>query len=298
MESNSETLPMVTGEQLEHEGAPVIVESHVRDEKTGATYVHKDLVERVKPWENEAHVGPVNETIALGDIESFAAYVAAYSGFEPGNADKDERETLVTWNNSHLHAVLDYHTVTPGRCGWVVEHRFARSREWLAWASLCAGALTQQQAVEKLEDLADGILEPPPADFMAILRGLRANVRREAVSEYLENGDTKFSFRAEASVQSTTRGEGVSTVTLPSEIRIRIPVLLGHTQPAADRDVLVPVVYDLDVKVRAAVDENSHVTLRFSIPKADKVLDEVIAERVAAAKELLGEAFTVYRAAE
>lgn len=276
----------------------VIVTEAWRDEVTGATYVHKDFDLAVEPWADEAHIGPVSESIALGDVESFAAYVAAYSGFEPGAEDQDERETLITWNTAHLHAVLDYHTSTPGRCGWSVEHRFARSREWLAWTSLCAGPLTQQQAVDKLEDLADGIVEPASANLMTILRGLRANVKREAVTEFQPDGSTKVSFTASSEVRSTAR-EGVESLTVPQELQIRIPVLHGHVTPSeADPDKLVPVVYDLAVKVRLGVDSESHVTLRFSMPTADKVLDEVIAERVAAAKALLGEAFTVYRAAD
>lgn len=274
-----------------------VAASH-KDAVTGATWVHKDLVQVQDAWAEEAHIGPVEELVQVGDIESFAGYVQKYSGLEPqeDGTQGDDRATLITWNGARLMAVLDYHTSTPGRCQWRVEHRFARSREWLAWTGLCASAVTQAQAVDKLEDLADGIIEPASADLMTIVRGLRANVKREAVSEFLENGDTKFSFKAETSVNSTARGADMTTVTLPSQIRIRIPVLAGHMTEQDTKQV--PVVYDLDVKVRSAVDGDGHVTLRFSMPQAEKVLETVIAERVAAAKAALGAAFTVYRAAE
>lgn len=298
MESNSETLAAFGGEQLESDRPPVIVEPFHKDPVTGATWVHKDLVKVAEAWEEEAHIGPVAEHVNVGDIESFAGYVQKYSGLEPeeDGTEGDSRETLITWNSARLLAVLDYHTSTPGRCGWLVEHRFARSREWLAWTSLCASAVTQAQAVDKLEDLADGIIEPASADLMTIVRGLRANVKREAVSEFLENGDTKFSFTASTGVTSTARVADMTTVTLPSQIRIRIPVLAGHMTEKDGQQV--PVVYDLDVKVRSAVDGEGHLTLRFAMPQAEKVLEEVIAERVASAKAALGEAFTVFRAAE
>ena len=73
---------------------------------------------------------------------------------------------------------------------------------------------------------------------------------------------------------------------LPPVITIAIPVLKGHG-----------VFYQMDVRLRAFVDDASHLSLRFSLPTAERVLEEVYAEKVAEAKGLLGDAFKLLRAA-
>lgn len=302
----TETLPAFGGEQLQRDGSPIIVEPFYKDPATGATWVHRDLVQVQDAWAEVEHVGPVKEHAKFGDIESFAGYVTHYSG------ERDD-DVFINWNSKRILVLLDYHGSEPGRCQWIAEYPFELSREWKAWMELCGGAKSQQTAVDKLEDLMDGIVEPGGAELMNIIRGLRANVKKEAVSEYLANGDVKVSFAGEASVRSTTGGP--DSVTLPATIKIGIPVLKGHVTAKVDRDghpvdkegnrlpvgapeVMVPVVYALTVKLLASVDNDNHVSLRFSIPQAEKVLEEVIVERVAAAKVLLGEAFNVYRAAD
>jgi hypothetical protein len=43
------------------------------------------------------------------------------------------------------------------------------------------------------------------------------------------------------------------------------------------------------------VDANAHLSLRLAMPQAERVLEEVYAERVAIAKELLGDSSVLLR---
>lgn len=248
------------------------------DDATGAVYVHKDLVQAQAPWANEEHVSPVRVEEALGDVESWCEYIKRHASIEPDHS-------LLTWNQKGLRAVLDY----PNRRQWVTAHPFVQTPEFRAWLSFAnGGAHEQKKAVEFLEDHAPDIFEPAQGDLLNLMRQLTANAAATATVESREDGTADVSFARTASVSS-----GPNKALLPGEITIQIPVLRGHIEENG-----AIVRYKLVLKVRASVDPNAHLALRFTMPQAEVVLEQVYAERVASAKELLGDGYTILRAAD
>jgi hypothetical protein len=165
---------------------------------------------------------------------------------------------------------------------------FRTSLQWDAWRGFASGqAIGQKSAVERLEDLAADIVEPSPADLTGLLRSLRASVNAKASAELRPDGTTSIAFERDSRVAA---GKDVD---LPATFKIAIPVLKGHLNEDG-----VPVLYGLDVRVRVSVDDNAKLALRFTIPSAELALERVYAERVAAAKELLGETFDLLRASD
>jgi hypothetical protein len=259
-----------------------------KDPTTGALYIHADLEQAQAPWEEEDHIPPMRRTENFGDVESFVAYVKRFG-------DVGAYQPLLTWCSRGLVAILDYASgetpevqSEPGRCQWQATLRFVPSVQWQAWTSLANGQpVSQKQAVEKLEDLAEDIKEPAPADLMGLLRSLRASVNAKADAELRPDGTTSIAFTRDTAVKS-----GTSLVDLPSAISIAIPVLKGHVAEGK------PVVYRVQVRVRVSVDDSAHLALRFSIPNAERILEATYEDRVSAAKALLGDQYQLLRAAD
>lgn len=260
----------------------VMIAPFFKDDETGATYVHQDLVKTQEPWAEEAHIPPMSGVEKFGDVESWVAFVGRYA---------DHHRALLKWNSRGLHAVLDYAHVDgePGRCEWQADHPFETSRQWKAWTAFASGqAISQRSAVERLEDLAEDIVEPSAADLMNIIRSLRASANAKAETEIRSDGTTAVTFNQDTTVRSKA-----GDVTLPQFITIAIPVLKGHLTSEGK-----PVTYRLKARVRASVDDVAHLSFRFSIPNAEQVLEDVYADRVKLATELLGDEYELLRAAD
>ncbi len=252
------------------------VVEQVMDPITAAFYVHKDLVQVRGDWEAQDHIGPIKADERFGDVESWGAYVQTYH---------NSLCTLLTWNTAGLRAVLDYHedSETAGRCKWLASMPFVKSGQWQAWAALANGqAVSQRTAVERLEDLAEDIIEPNQADVLAILRSLRANVTANAATELRPDGTTNVTWTKNQTV-SGKAGEAE----LPSTITIGIPVLRGDKQATK-----------VTVRIRASVDNEAHLTFRFTIINAERVLEFVYGERVDEARNLLGPDLPILRSAD
>lgn len=236
----------------------------------------------VEPWAVVDHIPPIKQHEKFGDVESWVSYAITYG---PLGSEH------LTWSERGLRAVLDYHGTEgqPNRCQWIAEHPFELSSQWKAWAQLANGqALSQRRLLESLEDLAEDIRDPDAATIVGILRMLRATVNATAATELHADGSTRVDF-----TKNTTISAG--QVSLPPEIKIGIPVLKGHTEEKDGKQV--PVIYSLPVRLRVSVDDSAHLAFRLTIPTADRVLEAVYADRVAAAKVLLGDSFTLLRAA-
>ncbi len=206
-------------------------------------------------------------------MESWVAYVTRFA----------DEGALLTWNSRGLRAVIDYpfDLVTPARMQWTATHPFVLASEWKAWTAFASGqALTQRQAIEKLEDLGEDITDPSGADVTKLLRDLRAGATAKAETEIRPDGTTRVSFSKDTTVANRTGG-----AELPPLITIAIPVLAGD----ATR-------WGVRVRMRVNVDDNAHLAFRFSLVNAERVLEAVYAERVAAAKALLGEDRPLLRA--
>lgn len=266
-----------------HPNTPrLVISPYFKDEATGALYVHQDLVRAQEPYAEEAHVPPMAVEERFGDVESFVAYVQRYG----------TPATLLTWNSQGLRAVLDYaqSSSEPGRRKWRAVHPFQTSPQWQAWMALANGsAIGQRAAVEKIEDLAEDIVEPAPTDLANLLRSLRASVNAKADSELRPDGTYSVSFAKDSSVKSAVGGN----VDLPAFFVVSIPVLRGHVDSEGR-----PVLYRLPVRLRVSTDGDAHLTLRLSIPSAARVLEDAFADRVRAASELLGEEYRLLRAAD
>jgi hypothetical protein len=253
----------------------VIVAATYKDPQTGALYVHSDLVKAAEPWADETHIPPPKADEKFGDVESWAEYVKAFA--------VTDNAPFLTWSSQGLRAVLDYHEGidSPGRLQWTAAHPFQRSPEWEHWRDVVAQSpWGHKRAVERLEDLSEDITEPVPSELMNLLRNLRTTVNANAQTELLPDGTTRVGFVQDKAVRS------ISDVALPPEIHIAIPILKGHD-----------VRYKLAVRLRASVDDQAHLTLRFSIPNAERVLEAVYADQVAMAKTLLGMGYLLLRAA-
>lgn len=253
-----------------------------KDHQTGALYIHEDLKNVQGPWAEEAHIPPVHASEKFGDVASWVEYVKRFSGapdFPP----------FLTWSPKGLMAVLDYHRSAeePGRAQWTAECPFERSIEWRAWRELANGQpIAQQPAVEKLEDLGADIYDPLAADLMGLLRQLRSTVGMVATASLRQDGTATVDFSKDTKV--TTQGKGdPSSVELPAEFKIRIPILKGHSAVGADGKSS-PVLYELAVRIRVSVSNDNHLAFRFSMPRSEQALEAVYEDRVAMARELLG----------
>jgi hypothetical protein len=122
---------------------------------------------------------------------------------------------------------------------------------------------------------------------MNLLRTLRTTVNKSAQTELRADGTTSVSYTDDKGIAA--RG---GTIDLPSEFTIAIPVLKGHVGSDGK-----PVVYSLKVRLRASVDDQARLTLRFTIPTAERALEEVFADRVQLAERLL-DGYDVLRAAD
>lgn len=275
----------------------------VIDAISGARYVHNDYVQVTAPYEVEAHIPPIARKELFGDVESWAAYVL-YFGTCPESADETAVETesddkgcgldepFLTWSERGLNAILDYHWSdgTPDRCQWIARHDFERSHAWNVWSLLANGkARSQREVLEALEDNQADIVDPIPANLIAVLRTLRSTSSAKAETTLQADGSTKVTWAKETGVKS-------AELELPSEFRIAIPVLKGHQEPTEEGKHR-PVLYSLAVRIRASVDDQAKLSLRLSIPDAERVLEAVYADRVAAAVALLGAGHRLYRAA-
>jgi hypothetical protein len=277
-------MPDTVPSTAENEQFAVQVDASVRDDKTGALWVHKDLVQVLAPWDVEGHIRPIRADEQFGDVESWAKYVLHYAN------STDVPLPFATWNSDGLMAVLDYHLGhnAPGRTQWCARMPFTEAPEFAAWMTLADGrGKTQRVAIEALEDRAADIVEPAAGELMAMLRTLRTTVNKSAQTELRPDGGTAVNYIDDKGISA--RG---GTVELPSEITIRVPILKGHVD-----DQGKPVVYELKVRLRASVGDDAHLALRFSIPNAERALEAVYADRVALAKRLLGDGFDVLRAA-
>lgn len=281
----SETLPMaLEGRQT----APaVIIAPTYKDPVTGALYVHHDLECVQDHWHEQLRIAPINVTERFGDVESWVAYVHRYAQMDPGDCSPP----YLTWNRVGLQAVLDYHATdrTADRCQWRAVYPFTPSSQWSAWMALASGrAIDQRTVVERLEDLAEEIVEPSAADLAHLLRALRASVKATADTELRPDGSSLVQFSQDTKVKA-----GPGSVDLPAGFEIAIPVLKGHV----DADGR-PVLYRLQVRLRVTVDDTAHLAFRLSIPTAERVLEDVYADRVRQARELLGDGYLLLRAAD
>lgn len=274
------TVPSVVGGSDPH----LIVVPSYTDPVTGQMFVHRDLVTVRDAWENEKHIPPRKVDERFGDVESWAEYVKRFG---------DREFVFLTWNEQGLRAVLDYHSnELPNRCQWIARYPFTESAQLGAWREFADGsARRQRDAIDQLEDLAADIVEPNPATLTAMLRTLRASTSKSATTEVREDGGSSIRFASDSEVKSV----GKADVELPSTISIQIPLLAGHTETVDG--IVRGVLYRLAVRLRGSADDQARLTLRLSLVNVDRALEEVYAERVAAAKALLGDGFQLLRAA-
>jgi hypothetical protein len=251
----------------------LIVEAFYKDPETGATFVHKDLVKVQDAWAEEVHIGPTEAVEHFGDVESWASYTKKHA----------TADSLFTWNTQGLKTVLDY----PDRNDWIADMPFRLTPEMQAWAGIADGrAIPHAKVVEFLDDHAQDIFEPDASSLLTLLRALRASVNTAADVELRADGTSGVKFTKD------TKVGGAGSVDLPAEITIAVPVLRGHLD---DQGQIVR--YKLVLKLRASVGDDARLGLRFVMPLMERVLEQVYAERVASAKEQLGDGYTILRAA-
>ena len=145
--------------------------------------------------------------------------------------------------------------------------------------------MTQPDVIEFLEDRRNDIRDPAAASLMELVRSLKAWSNANAEATYNEDGTAKVSFAKETGVRNS--GE----IALPGEIKIAIPLIEGH-----------PDVVGLTVRVRVTVDNDARLAFRFTIPRAEEVLDQLRAELAQKADEALNsdvaKTYAILRAAD
>jgi hypothetical protein len=280
--NNYSTLPINNG--MAQNAPYVILANYYHDPVNGALYVHKDMVETVKPWDDtdriREYVPPIAGTVGFGDVASFAAYLQRYG---------DPALTFTTWNAGGIQAILDYHGDViagnpAGRCQWVAQHSFIMSLPLTRWVSYANGSSRDQRGlIEFLEDMADTIVQPSAAELTSVLSLLRSTFGSRAETNLKEDGSYAVSFSKEAKLTA----QGV----IPSTFTIRVPLLAGHTD-----DEGKTVTYDLTVRLRMTPIEQS-VTFRLSISNLTVSLEDAYADRVKVATALLGKDFPILRSA-
>jgi uncharacterized protein YfdQ (DUF2303 family) len=208
----------------------------------------------------------------LGDVESWCSYVLRNSS----------GDSYLTWSANGLCAVLDY----SARRQWTATHSFKPTPEFTSWSGIASNTLLEHKRfIEFLEDHAPDIFEPQPTDLLNLVRMLKGAANATFEENVKADGTADIQY-----VRSTSVSTGQQSLDLPPEITIAIPVLRGHLD---DQGNLVR--YKLVLKLRASVDANAHLSLRLAMPQAERVLEEVYAERVAIAKELLGDSSVLLR---
>lgn len=262
---------------LEHgHTAPIVnVPASVSDQKTGAWAIHKDMVEIIKPYELEKHLGPPKANQAFGDVESWAKFVKRFATVEPF-------EPFLTWSNNELRAVLDYHESVQdaGPCQFVATMPFRYSREWTAWTGLANGsARTHQQMIEFLEDHMEDIENPVSGDLMNLLRGLKIASNKSVEIERREDGTQAIVVAGDQKISGKQGPIG-----LPAIITISIPVFKGHKTAQGE-----PAKYGLRVRMRGSVSNEGVPSFRFAIDNSEATLEFVLADRVDTARGLLGD---------
>ncbi len=118
---------------------------------------------------------------------------------------------------------------------------------------------------------------------MILLRSLRAHSTSSAETELRQDGTAHVKFSKNQTVGGGANGE----VDLPPEVTIAIPVIKGHGD-----------IFKLVLKLRASVGSDAKLELRFTMPAAQTVLEQVYGELVDQARSALGSDFTIHRAAD
>lgn len=254
------------------------------DPTTGALWVHQDYSKVREDWEDEQHISPPKGLETFGDVESWAAFVRQFAGAEPYTP-------LLTWSESGLRAVLDYHSGMdePGRCQWRAEHPFRPSVSWKRWSEMANNRpRSQQELLEFLDDNAPEIIAPEMAAISELIRNLRVSVNLSAESELKADGSTHIAFSKDKVIQGGAD--------LPSAIRIAIPLLKGHykVDSGGKRQA---VLYELEVKLRTSASDQGKVSFRLTIPRAEQAWEMVYEDRVTTAEAALGSGQRILRGA-
>ena len=93
--------------------------------------------------------------------------------------------------------------------------------------------------------------------------------------------------------EAPTAMSAAGALALPATILVGIPVLKGHLG-ADDK----PAYYPLEVRIRVSADDTGRLVFRLTCPTAERILEEVYADRVRLARDLLGEAYQLWRGAD
>ncbi len=240
-----------------------------REENPPRLWVHEDY----------AAVAPIKSVERFGSVEDWAAYLLRFG--EPGSS-------LVTWNARGFRATLDYagNIEEQGGSNWSAEYGFIHAPEWLQWMDLCRVAMGQEAAVNCLDNLLDTIIDPPAADLINLLRHLKVTVNATVETDIRADGSTSVHVKED----KTPRGQGDAVI--PPEIKIDVPVLVGHYTETGAK-----ATYQVVVKVRPTLGRDDHLTFRFAIPAKERVLELVYADRLERAKSLL-DGWELLRAAD
>lgn len=225
----------------------------------------------VDPWANEDHLPSyVHEDIQLGSLESLAQYIERFAAVDA--------PPLLTWNRSHIHAQLDYHTAAEvGPMRWSASYAFKRTQKWANWNNFCNGlGHDHQTTIEFIENHFEDLDAATSGDLADAIRAMKGVLNKTVESTINLDGTTRLAQTDDRSVN----------VTVPTEFKIAIPVIEGHTASYWPDPALpayeVPVLQELTVRLRVAVSGNdAKVSFRLVIPTAERVLDEIIAKRVA-----------------
>lgn len=280
-----ESGPLLPIEIDAEQAAPHLTLAHHHKAADGSEWLlnPKGYEQIVEPHAVDEYIAPFKADEKLGDVESFVAFVRRFGveGTPP----------LLTWSTRGLRAVLDFGTMdAPGRGKALASHPFETTRQWQFWQGLADNRARSQKAlIEALQERRQDVQSPDAAELVTMLRTLSATVNTSATFSLDEHGNSVLKYSREAN----------TPLKLPPSITIGVPILKGHTAPDS-QGIAGPVVYQLEVLIRVDIideGEKSRPTFRLTIPNAEQALEDAVADRVQAAKVLLGEGYTLLRAA-
>ena len=269
--TDTRTVPADPGRQ-DPQVPKLVLNTGYRDELTGALFVHKDMREILPAYQAEWHVAPTSTRATLGDVESWAAYIARY-----GTAER----TYATWSATGIRATLDYHTSgEPGRDQWHARYDFVNTLQLGRWRrAIERQNVSHANMVELLEDSGSDIVEPDQAEVLDILRTLRVTTKSRGDTEIRQDGTTSIKWHSDAQV----RGSKSGTTEMPQRIKIHVPALEGYFID----DKLSTVCFA--VRIRASVDPAGQIGFRLSCPELEMKLDELRQSVASRAQSFLDE---------
>lgn len=156
-------------------------------------------------------------TVNLDTAESFIEYFNRYA---------DESSVIsCDINDGSFRGIIDYHTKDQPEYGrHICEFTCKRTEEWTQWRNYSGCAMSQEEFAYFIEQHAEEIITPTPADMLEIALSLRAkkNINFDKAIR-LDNGQTQLEYTEVIKGTAGARGQ----LAIPEIIEIGVKLFEG-----------------------------------------------------------------------